>query len=1093
MAASNRTSDPEVLRGNPSDARINEINSRLDLAKKARFQEQCFLMFYKKKIVDLLSSQRRTVVPGPTGGAALDFKKAYTEGVFDYDHIVAIHAQEGELLASQLQSVDGAKAFFNLDSAILSQLKPTFELYKIYPKIKTSKDHPGVPLRVAMPLGEVEDRAEGGLTQDQLGGSKLSSYASIDELFRLRGGFNEWGGGFLGMAQPSNISIEFGGKDPAQVNIIDSFQFTLYFSSFQLFNHVFKGQHIDPTTKKPSAIYWSYKDLISWSENFLFENNAKTPGTPISTVKKISDTDLIGTEPCIDKPDTLEGKIKETAPLVNNAQYFEIQAIIRYDDQVNFDIVDKIQHANTTKLTTIEREEIKNFLRSSALVTRLQFLDHEISYTSAGVSNPGLTVKFNYAAYLDGILRSPDLNIVEIPTAEQKKLAAYMHNLAMAEKLLIQVKARELTLKSSLNPGGPDSVNETAIAYSTLRKQLGAKGGAWMINLPHPDDSTRTPYGQIVVTKEEVMEAQRAGRIKQEREGLKRNPSKLRPGALELGTDGRPINNKANAVKVFEELIKKYNRYIQQRRRAERSKRYNWFFEQLWAKGRIYKALALPEEIGLTSGGEVADNQEETAEWRQGELEAPRNRQWNVLKVTLVKPSTTEDPASKMVDKFTELMENATEDDMDSNKVIKKGLMEVLTKKGEALDPLGPKLEEAGGKKAKPIYFTTLGDVVDTAIDMATWKAGSGNKTSGGTGLFNRRMGILFGPLIDHNAGASNDKQEQINLAQVPISLKTMMSFWVEYIVQRDREEYLLGQFITDLITKLVTRALGEKCVEDGGTREESVKLLHFTSEMKKGGEGDQELIPPFYPKEQELNRTPPNPDMSEYPNGGASNVKLFSNGRAVDFNDDPIKYNNGTIDFTTMTNVSPNTPLEEQFNYMLVFVHNYIPSKLIAAERDKNIMKGIYYIEPGRMPSVIRSINFSRKAMPWLREARLSGVSTVTGGLALRDVYDAVITMYGNNIFKPGMLIFIDPTREGGTDYGQWKELGIGGFYVVTGVNHQILSGDVLHSTIVRAKWVTFGSCGDASTGAAAGLKGKLQKKDSPADIVEKPGARTS
>ena len=157
MAASNRTSDPEVLRGNPSDARINEINSRLDLAKKARFQEQCFLMFYKKKIVDLLSSQRRTVVPGPTGGAALDFKKAYTEGVFDYDHIVAIHAQEGELLASQLQSVDGAKAFFNLDSAILSQLKPTFELYKIYPKIKTSKDHPGVPLRVAMPLGEVED------------------------------------------------------------------------------------------------------------------------------------------------------------------------------------------------------------------------------------------------------------------------------------------------------------------------------------------------------------------------------------------------------------------------------------------------------------------------------------------------------------------------------------------------------------------------------------------------------------------------------------------------------------------------------------------------------------------------------------------------------------------------------------------------------------------------------------------------------------------------------------------------------------------------------------------------------------------------
>ena len=88
-------------------------------------------------------------------------------------------------------------------------------------------------------------------------------------------------------------------------------------------------------------------------------------------------------------------------------------------------------------------------------------------------------------------------------------------------------------------------------------------------------------------------------------------------------------------------------------------------------------------------------------------------------------------------------------------------------------------------------------------------------------------------------------------------------------------------------------------------------------------------------------------------------------------------------------------------------------------------------------------------------------GQITRTGGVALRDVYRFSCSMYGNNIFKPGMLFFVDPTKDGSADYEQWKDLGIGGFYRVVEVDHAInAGGDPSHITSISAVWETFGSC---------------------------------
>ena len=223
--------------------------------------------------------------------------------------------------------------------------------------------------------------------------------------------------------------------------------------------------------------------------------------------------------------------------------------------------------------------------------------------------------------------------------------------------------------------------------------------------------------------------------------------------------------------------------------------------------------------------------------------------------------------------------------------------------------------------------------------------------------------------------------------------------------------------------------------------------------------------IPPFYP---------PKGNATHPPDGASAYAISPDLGRAARANPDynitlgvnDIAWftvpwgNNG--DISDLTEVSPKTPLEDQFNYMFIYINNISPTRLDPANEAANINNGIYYLHLGQIPSIVKSASFRKENIPYVREARAMSQLTRTGGISLRDVYHLGCTMYGNNIFKPGMLFFVDPTRDGSTSYDSWKTLGLVGFYRVVEVDHQINTGQTpIHETSLVAKWETFGSCG--------------------------------
>jgi len=497
-----------------------EANKVAEQSRRARFQEQCFLLFNRYQIRDTLTGKRRDFVVDPEihenvrapirrdgtrrelYGEGIEIKrkgKAYQkftrwEGALDYHHLVTLDSTDPEILTSQINSIDGADIFFNLDAAVLSQLKPIVELYKIYPnkKLSTKKSYE-VPVRVPFLLGEgITDGTKGAMEQ---GADK--GFAAIDSLFRSHN--------TLGNVMPHNFRIKFAGKDIAWVNAIDHFSFSLSFSSFRLFNHMFKVP--DPSDRRgQKKISWQYTDLISTSPKYSLKKEGVAP--------VIGSADVLSANECPYDYDSVEANVQ--APVgggstahTPNPEHFELQAIIRYDSEIDWDMVSMAG----SNYSSDEREKLRRFLRGSALVVRLQFKQHTIRYSmgASGGTNAEFILDLDYAAYLEGVLDSPELDLLKLNIDDDKDLSILESDLAYAKRLLAEVKSKDHTLSQAISGGSIKDGNNTydnkiAKTYVRLRKNLVRRMGhygQWLIKMPMKNGRW-IPFDQITVSKKQV-------------------------------------------------------------------------------------------------------------------------------------------------------------------------------------------------------------------------------------------------------------------------------------------------------------------------------------------------------------------------------------------------------------------------------------------------------------------------------------------------------------------------------------------------------------------------------------------------------------
>jgi len=151
----------------------------------------------------------------------------------------------------------------------------------------------------------------------------------------------------------------------------------------------------------------------------------------------------------------------------------------------------------------------------------------------------------------------------------------------------------------------------------------------------------------------------------------------------------------------------------------------------------------------------------------------------------------------------------------------------------------------------------------------------------------------------------------------------------------------------------------------------------------------------------------------------------------------------------TTKIDVLDFNNLEETVNYMFIYCSSKMPyinkSEITLAEiEEQDISYGIYHAKMGTDSGIVKKIVFKKSDIPYQREvaARESGESM---GTSIKQVFNADVTLFGNNIYYPGDYIYINPIYAFGygTNSGQildlQSSLGIGGYYMVLKVNTNI------------------------------------------------------
>jgi hypothetical protein len=154
-----------------------------------------------------------------------------------------------------------------------------------------------------------------------------------------------------------------------------------------------------------------------------------------------------------------------------------------------------------------------------------------------------------------------------------------------------------------------------------------------------------------------------------------------------------------------------------------------------------------------------------------------------------------------------------------------------------------------------------------------------------------------------------------------------------------------------------------------------------------------------------------------------------------------------GRLQIDAFSGTTPLGENERPMNILMFYLNSY-KAKELRADEIEDRKKGIYHYYIGLDKGLVKSISFDKADVQGLREARQSEAGNLG---QIRDVYNAKVKMVGNNLYYPGMKVFLNPPigfgrpeQDGsGGGLGTLSNLlGIGGYYDVITVDSTISRG---------------------------------------------------
>jgi len=299
----------------------------------------------------------------------------------------------------------------------------------------------------------------------------------------------------------------------------------------------------------------------------------------------------------------------------------------------------------------------------------------------------------------------------------------------------------------------------------------------------------------------------------------------------------------------------------------------------------------------------------------------------------------------------------------------------------------------------KRLFYLYYGDLLDVAFNVLQQNPAASN------------IRAMIGPIAFTDA--KTNTKTILNLADVAISLNKFLEWWNNNVVAKDRQEYLLQDFVKDTIKGLIHAALGENCWSGQGGPKPSPEV------------SVQPMIVPG---------TGPNGKEDRIPKGGRLNIDDIS-----------------SVNIQDLVPGAENRDIPTLHIYIYIYSYAWSMGDL-KGDREADQKNGIYHLHIGGDRGLVKTMKFSKSG-----NSHLDAHRATTQGCDMRHLqqqYKITVEMIGNAIFKPGMTIYINPSTMGSGDPQARRtiteKLGLGGYYTVNKVSGDV--GDAGFRTTIEA-----------------------------------------
>jgi len=269
----------------------------------------------------------------------------------------------------------------------------------------------------------------------------------------------------------------------------------------------------------------------------------------------------------------------------------------------------------------------------------------------------------------------------------------------------------------------------------------------------------------------------------------------------------------------------------------------------------------------------------------------------------------------------------------------------------------------------------------------------------------------------------------QVPLADIPISLDLFNAWFRKNVVDPAREKYLLREFLQDICSQLIVKALSPSALGKFCYAPQN-RISYSSFSLAKGSSN------------------PLNPSASQRGN------------KRININDIS----------RTKDSQRASSP-EDTYQYFAIYATAGSSSKMKGIF-DKDAEMGIPHFYIGSDRGILKHIELERVNIPGFKESRIMNASQYRNiDLFFSEPYNAKLTLVGCPHFKPGMTIYIDPKSLGfpASTVKEHRGLPIGGYYVITKILSKIESGKF--ETTISTNFIGFGDAenesGDVSSDA--------------------------